>query len=100
MFNRTSSVTSTSIAPDSIMCSKLFSGQLQAVVSSTLAEVTMKRVTAPSLLLLVAISSMAQQPRFDGKSWWHHVEVLAADDMEGRATGSPGLQRAEAYVVD
>jgi Zn-dependent M28 family amino/carboxypeptidase len=82
------------------MCSKLFSGQLQAVVSSTLAEVTMKRVTAPSLLLLVAISSMAQQPRFDGKSWWHHVEVLAADDMEGRATGSPGLQRAEAYVVD
>jgi hypothetical protein len=60
----------------------------------------MKRVAAPTLLLLVAICSMAQKPRFDGKSWWHHVEVLAADDMEGRATGSPGLQRAEAYVVD
>ena len=60
-----------------------------------LGEVTMKRVTAPSLLLLVAICSMAQKPRFDGKTWWHHVEVLAADDMEGRGTGSPGLQRAE-----
>jgi hypothetical protein len=76
------------------------SGQLQAVVCSALPEVTMKRVTTPSLLLLVAICSVAQQPRFDGKTWWHHVEVLAADDMEGRGTGSPGLQRAEAYVVD
>jgi Zn-dependent M28 family amino/carboxypeptidase len=26
--------------------------------------------------------------------------VLAADNMEGRETGSPGLRRAEAYVVD
>ena len=60
----------------------------------------MKRVAAPSLLLLVAICAVAQQPRFDGKTWWHHVEVLAADNMEGRGTGSPGLQRAEAYVVD
>jgi len=32
--------------------------------------------------------------RFDGNSWHHHVEVLAADNMEGRLTGSPGLQRA------
>jgi hypothetical protein len=49
---------------------------------------------------LGAICSVAQQTRFDGKTWWHHVEVLAADDMEGRGTGTPGLQRAEAYVVD
>ncbi len=26
---------------------------------------------------------------FDGKTWWDHVKVLAADDMEGRETGSP-----------
>src|SRR5438034_6968019 len=42
----------------------------------------------------------AQQRRFDGKTWWHHVEMLAGDDMEGRGTSSAGLQRAEAYVVD
>ncbi|HVH87243.1 MAG TPA: hypothetical protein VM912_10995, partial [Terriglobales bacterium] len=37
---------------------------------------------------------------FDGKSWWEHVKVLADDNMEGRDTGSPGLQRAEEYVVN
>ena len=40
-----------------------------------------------------------QQQLFDGKTWWHHVEVLAADDMEGRGVGSDGLSRAEKYVV-
>ena len=39
-------------------------------------------------------------PTFDGKSWWDYVKVLADDNMEGRETGSPGLQRASAYVVD
>jgi hypothetical protein len=43
---------------------------------------------------------MVGERRFDGKSMWRHVEVLAADDMEGRETGTPGLERAEAYVVD
>ena len=37
---------------------------------------------------------------FDGKSWWKHVQVLADDNMEGRETGSPGLRKAEAYIVD
>lgn len=37
---------------------------------------------------------------FDGNSWWAHVKVLADDNMEGRDTGSPGLRRAEAYVVE
>ena len=36
---------------------------------------------------------------FDGSSWWSYVKVLAADDMEGRETGSAALKRAEAYVV-
>ncbi len=40
------------------------------------------------------------QPSFDGKTWWEHIKVLAADNMEGRDTGSPGLKKAEAYVVD
>ena len=41
----------------------------------------------------------AQETHFDGKSWWGHVKVLAADDMEGRETGSAGLRKAESYVV-
>jgi hypothetical protein len=31
--------------------------------------------------------------------WMRHVEVLAADDMEGRLTGTPGYDRAAAYVA-
>jgi Zn-dependent M28 family amino/carboxypeptidase len=56
------------------------------------------------LSILIAIfltSAFAQnQPSFDGKSWWDHIKVLAADDMEGRDTGSPGLRKAEAYTVN
>src|SRR5262249_4816045 len=37
---------------------------------------------------------------FDGKSWWAQVTVLAGDEMEGRETGSEGLRKAEAYVVE
>jgi Zn-dependent M28 family amino/carboxypeptidase len=39
-------------------------------------------------------------PNFDGKSWWDYVKVLAADDMEGRETGSQGLRKAQAYIVE
>lgn len=46
------------------------------------------------------IALAQQKPEFDGKSWWQHVSVLADDKMEGRGTGTPGLERAEAYVVD
>src|SRR5262249_9168550 len=40
------------------------------------------------------------EPRFDGKSGWKYVKVLAAEDMEGRETGSLGLRKAQEYVVD
>ncbi len=45
---------------------------------------------------------LAAQPapqHFDGQTWWNHVKVLADDNMEGRETGSPGLRRAQAYIV-
>ena len=42
----------------------------------------------------------AASPSFDGKSWWDYVKVLAADDMEGRETGSEGLRKAQAYIVE
>ena len=51
-------------------------------------------------LALLALSQERVPSHFDGKSWWDYVEVLADDNMEGRETGSAGLQRAEAYVVD
>jgi Zn-dependent M28 family amino/carboxypeptidase len=34
-----------------------------------------------------------------GKAWWGHIQVLAADDMKGRLTGSEDFLRAAAYVV-
>jgi len=56
-------------------------------------------------VLLTAATLLAQDvpnapKEFDGKSWWDHVKVLADDNMEGRETGSAGLRRAEAYIVD
>jgi Zn-dependent M28 family amino/carboxypeptidase len=55
----------------------------------------------PSILALVAAAT-AQQParHFDGNSWWDHVKFLADDKLEGRETGSEGLRKADAYVVD
>ena len=32
--------------------------------------------------------------------WWSHVKVLADDGMEGRLAGTPGYDRAAAYVAD
>src|SRR5260370_23932691 len=55
--------------------------------------------TLIALWLLPAFAQQDHQPSFDGKTWWEHIKVLAADDMEGRDTGSPGLKRAEAYTV-
>jgi Zn-dependent M28 family amino/carboxypeptidase len=62
-----------------------------------------------SILMLFAATSalatslLAAPPvpsHFDRKTWWKHVQVLADDNMEGRETGSPGLRRAQAYIVD
>jgi Zn-dependent M28 family amino/carboxypeptidase len=65
--------------------------------------ISSKRYFVLALLLLIVpvqFSSAQSLPSFDGKSWWEYVKVLADDNMEGRETGSPGLQRASAYVVD
>jgi hypothetical protein len=53
-----------------------------------------------ALLIVTSAAFAQQQPAFDGKAWWEHVKFLADDNMEGRDTGSPGLKRASAYVVD
>jgi Zn-dependent M28 family amino/carboxypeptidase len=53
----------------------------------------------PALLLFMLPAQPAEQTHFDGKTWWDYVKILAADDMEGRETGSAGLRKAETYVV-
>jgi len=66
----------------------------------------LKRCFVLALLLSAAVvaqdspASKSASPNFDGKSWWDYVKVLAADDMEGRETGSEGLRKAEAYIVE
>jgi Zn-dependent M28 family amino/carboxypeptidase len=52
-----------------------------------------------AVFLAPAFAQQGNAPSFDGKSWWEHIKVLAADNMEGRDTGSPGLKKAEAYIV-
>jgi Zn-dependent M28 family amino/carboxypeptidase len=49
---------------------------------------------------LVALSQPSTNQHFDGNTWWAHVKALADDNMEGRETGSGGLRKAEAYVVE
>jgi len=55
---------------------------------------------AASIIFVLPGISQQQETHFDGNSWWGYVKVLAADDMEGRETGSSGLRRAEAYLVE
>jgi hypothetical protein len=51
-------------------------------------------------LATLVIAQAPGSPNFDGKTWWEYVKVLASDDMEGRETGSEGLRKASAYVVE
>ncbi len=62
----------------------------------------MKRLLSVVLLStsLAAQNPPASKPNFDGNSWWAYVKVLASDQMEGRETGSEGLRKASAYIVD
>src|SRR6478672_10618459 len=39
-----------------------------------------------------------QDPAAEGKRWWSHIEFLASDALEGRDVGSPGFEKAAAYV--
>ena len=50
--------------------------------------------------ILIATPAISQTAAFNGQSWWDYVKVLAADDMEGRETGSAGLRKASTYVVE
>ena len=53
---------------------------------------------AAFLLCTFATGSRAMDAQT--KAWWATTEALSGDDMEGRDTGSPGYDRAAAYVAD
>jgi len=57
-----------------------------------------KLLLLPALLVVISVHA-ADQTHFDGKTWWDYIKVLAADNMQGRETGSPELRKAEEYVV-
>ena len=50
-----------------------------------------------AVCLLGAIG--APEPDAATRRWWSHIRVLAADEMEGRDTGSDGYRKAAAYVA-
>lgn len=56
----------------------------------------MKKLFA--FLICLSISATAQGNK-QAEQWWNHVKALANDGMEGRETGSPGMQRAADYVI-
>jgi len=49
------------------------------------------------LALLLSRPASADSPA--AAQWWADVSALASDGMEGRLTGSPGYDRAAAYVI-
>ena len=55
-----------------------------------------------AVLSLAAVTVAQQQGSklFDGNTWWDHVKFLADDKLEGRETGSEGLRKAQAYIVN
>jgi Zn-dependent M28 family amino/carboxypeptidase len=62
-----------------------------------------RMVVALAAFVLAATFTAAQQTQashFDGNFWWSEVKVLADDSLEGRDTGSEGLRKAEALVVE
>ena len=53
------------------------------------------------VFVIFAAAALAAVPDYvaEGNRWWRHIEVLAADDMEGRNTGSEGHRKAARYVA-
>jgi Zn-dependent M28 family amino/carboxypeptidase len=62
--------------------------------------VTLAIAAALALTVAAGFAQQGGQAHFDGKTWWGYIQVLADDNMEGRDTGSDGLRRAEAYIVE
>ena len=59
-----------------------------------------KKLVLAGAVFAAGSSALAQTPDWAalGKRWWAHVEYLASDQLEGRGTGTPGFEKAAAYV--
>ncbi|MBL8544932.1 MAG: M28 family peptidase [Hyphomonadaceae bacterium] len=55
---------------------------------------------ACAVFILGACASVSAAPDAQTAAWWRTTAALSGDDMEGRDTGSPGYDRAAAYVAD
>src|SRR5262245_11259437 len=55
---------------------------------------------AAALLALSACASAGHAPDAQTTAWWRTTAALSNDAMEGRDTGSPGYDRAAAYVAE
>ncbi len=57
------------------------------------------RSSSALLWLGVAVAGCAAGPSEDARSWWSHVQVLAADSLRGRFTGTSDYLAAAHYVA-
>ena len=57
----------------------------------------MKRLTLISCFAILAATG--QKLSTPAAAWWSHVQFLAGTKQEGRASGSPGHQRAADYIA-
>ena len=76
-----------------------------AIPAHELKESRVKPVGWTLVCLALAFMSgiaFVQNPDWDalGKNWWSHIQYLADDKLEGRDTGSPGFEKAAAYMAD
>lgn len=56
-------------------------------------------VALPAALVTGAPQDIPQSPLFDAKALLRDLQVLSADDMQGRQVGTPGGEKARAFVV-
>ncbi|WP_161890798.1 M28 family peptidase [Pontibacter russatus] len=59
----------------------------------------MKKILTLCLLLALPLLGMAQRPTLDREQLLKDVEVLSADAMQGRQSGSEGSKKAQAYLL-
>ena len=59
----------------------------------------MHRFLPAGIALCAGLGLAASNWDAAGKQWWAHVQYLASDDLQGRDVGSPGFDKAAAYVA-
>jgi peptidase M28-like protein/PA domain-containing protein len=60
----------------------------------------MRRAILTAVVVLLAGGSAALAPEIEPDRLLAHIKFLSADDMKGRANGSPELERAAEYVAN